>query len=311
MAFLDNSGDIILDAVLTDTGRMRLARGDGSFKIAKYAFGDDEIDYSNFDATNTSGSAYYDLQILQTPVFEAFTNNTATMKSKLITLTNNNLLYLPLIKLNETANYAPNSDISSGSHAILVDSTSVTQFGEKASPKSIGNFINGFNPSPGDGGIDGIRLDQGIDSTEISAVFALDPELKETQYIVEMDNRFGQVTDINGVTATPAFIDDDNIASYYLSGEPYVKNTPAKNPTTGDSGDEAASTIAGPRGTHIEFKVRSSINLRTSTFLFDQVGSTSTFGAKNFYYIDTIIKVNGATTGYKIDVPVRFIKYYS
>ena len=28
MAFLDNSGDIILDAVLTDTGRFRMARGD-------------------------------------------------------------------------------------------------------------------------------------------------------------------------------------------------------------------------------------------------------------------------------------------
>ena len=27
MAFLDNSGDIILDAVLTDTGRARLAKG--------------------------------------------------------------------------------------------------------------------------------------------------------------------------------------------------------------------------------------------------------------------------------------------
>ena len=37
MAFLDNSGDIILDAVLTDTGRFRLARGDGSFKITKFA----------------------------------------------------------------------------------------------------------------------------------------------------------------------------------------------------------------------------------------------------------------------------------
>ena len=45
MAFLDNSGDIILDAVLTDTGRFRLAKGDGSFKIAKFAFGDDEINY--------------------------------------------------------------------------------------------------------------------------------------------------------------------------------------------------------------------------------------------------------------------------
>ena len=35
MAFLDNSGDIILDAVLTDLGRQRLAKGDGSFKITK------------------------------------------------------------------------------------------------------------------------------------------------------------------------------------------------------------------------------------------------------------------------------------
>ena len=33
MAFLDNSGDIILDAVLTDLGRKRLAQG--NFKISK------------------------------------------------------------------------------------------------------------------------------------------------------------------------------------------------------------------------------------------------------------------------------------
>jgi len=41
MAFLDNSGDIILDAVLTDTGRHRMAMGDGSFRITKFALGDD------------------------------------------------------------------------------------------------------------------------------------------------------------------------------------------------------------------------------------------------------------------------------
>ena len=57
MAFLDNSGDIILDAVLTDTGRLRLARGDGSFRIAKFALGDDEIDYGKYDANDLSGSA--------------------------------------------------------------------------------------------------------------------------------------------------------------------------------------------------------------------------------------------------------------
>ena len=47
MAFLDNSGDIILDAVLTDAGRQRMARG--NFKITKFAFGDEEINYKIFN----------------------------------------------------------------------------------------------------------------------------------------------------------------------------------------------------------------------------------------------------------------------
>ena len=68
MAFLDNSGDIILDAVLTDTGRMRLAKGDGSFNIVKFALGDDEINYELYDKNLTRGSAYYDVEILLTPV---------------------------------------------------------------------------------------------------------------------------------------------------------------------------------------------------------------------------------------------------
>jgi hypothetical protein len=90
MGFLDNSGDIILDAVLTDTGRMRMAKGDGSFRIVSFAFGDDEINYSNYTAVTSSG--YEDLQILQTPVLEAFTNNASSMKSKLISIPNPNHL---------------------------------------------------------------------------------------------------------------------------------------------------------------------------------------------------------------------------
>ena len=75
MGFLDNSGDIILDAVLTDAGRLRLAKGDGSFRVAKFALSDDEIDYGLYDKNHASGSAYYDLTVLQTPVLESFTNN--------------------------------------------------------------------------------------------------------------------------------------------------------------------------------------------------------------------------------------------
>ena len=97
MGFLDNSGDIILDAVLTDTGRYRLAKGDGSFKISKFALCDDEIDYSLYNKDHANGSAYYDLEILQSPVMEAFTNNGSMMKSKLLSISRTNLLYLPIL----------------------------------------------------------------------------------------------------------------------------------------------------------------------------------------------------------------------
>ena len=101
MAFLDNSGDIILDAVLTDEGRRRLARADGSFKITKFALGDDEIDYSSFQINHASGTAYQDLEILQTPILEAFTNNSTQLKSRLLTYLDNSKFYLPVIALND------------------------------------------------------------------------------------------------------------------------------------------------------------------------------------------------------------------
>ena len=45
MAFLDNSGDIILDAVPTDIGRRRMAAG--NFKITKFAV---DLSYWDMDA---------------------------------------------------------------------------------------------------------------------------------------------------------------------------------------------------------------------------------------------------------------------
>ena len=63
MAFLDNSGDIILDAVLTDLGREKMAAG--GFKVKYFALGDDEVDYTLYNKNHSSGSAYYDLEILE------------------------------------------------------------------------------------------------------------------------------------------------------------------------------------------------------------------------------------------------------
>jgi len=98
MAFLDNSGDIILDAVLTDVGRKRMA--EGNFRIAQFALGDDEVDYGLYNKNHPSGSAYYDLEILQTPVLEAFTKTNANINYGLVSFNGNlNLLYLPTAKV--------------------------------------------------------------------------------------------------------------------------------------------------------------------------------------------------------------------
>ena len=111
MAFLDNSGDIILDAVLTDLGRKRLAAG--RFNIYKFALGDEEINYELWNSSDARGSAFYDLEIMQTPILEAFTSDQSLMKSRLISFSRNDILYLPILKVNNTnadqGNHIPES----------------------------------------------------------------------------------------------------------------------------------------------------------------------------------------------------------
>jgi hypothetical protein len=320
MAFLDNSGDIILDAVLTDTGRYRLAKGDGSFKIVKFALGDDEINYGSYNKNHASGSAYYDLEILQTPILEAFTNNTSTMKSKLISVPRTNLLYLPMLKL-ANQDQGDFGKHSSNVFVVAVDSSTVGNNGEAGllfssnagDAGSVQGILNGFNPNGNSGGK--IRVDQGLDTTEIPPNYTIDADLNETQYIVEMDNRFGSIVTINGTSTNVSFIDDDNIASYYYSRATDAKDSTGGNGLVGELGTTVTdSAIRGPRGTFLEFKIRSSTELTTSTYMFEQLGDSGlTVAGKatlsaNCRYIDTTIKVTGATTGYRIDIPVRFVK---
>ena len=340
MAFLDSSGDIILDAVLTDTGRMRLAKGDGSFKIAKFALGDDEINYQLYDKDHTSGSAYYDLEVLQTPVLEAFTNNTSMMKNKLMSIPRTNLLYLPVLKLNEAnANRERNqsSNQALNRFVVAVDEDTATDATATNTPPGPGimqikgndagntsltpnGVINGVDNSPVGAFV---RVDQGLDTDEISPNFSIANDLIETQYIIEMDNRLGMIASAGngnmGEADQPApvsFIDDDNIASYFLS----LNTNPnfIKSLTSWKKKHTDASEIKGPRGTSLRFKVLSSIDLRTSTFLFERLGKTSqtwTFpssidsgGTRTIHYIDSNIRVIGATTGFSIDIPFRFVK---
>ena len=161
-----------------------------------------------------------------------------------------------------------------------------------------------------------IRVDQGLDTTGISSEFLLDADLVETQYIVEIDNRFGNiVSQVNGSQAAVSYIDDDSIASYYFSlgtDLDYIsENTDRK--------ESANQVIKGPRGTSMKLRIQSSLELNTSKYLFEQLGGVQTWDisytdadglatSASFRYLDSTLRISGATTGYSVDIPLRFAK---
>jgi hypothetical protein len=316
MAFLDNSGDIILDAVLTDSGRFRLAKGDGSFKIVKYAFADDEIDYAKYNKDHLSGSAYYDLDILKTPVLEAFTNNTSNMKHRLLSIPRTNLLYLPTLLLNEKDSpigFALNSESTQAENQFVVFVDEETQ--NTLHKDSSKGLLMGATPAAN---TKNIIVDQGLNTTAISHKYSLDPDLNETRYIVEIDNRLGAITNTVGQIMSPNFIDDDNIASYVFTTG--VNSTMVQTVPNADVLN--SSPIQGPRGTRLKFSIAASVELNSSTYLFTKLGSSSkTFkptgetttygsgGTGTVHTIDTTIRVTGGSTGRSLDIPVRFLKY--
>ena len=85
MGYLNNQV-VTVDAILTKKGRELLAQGGNAFNITQFSLSDDEVDYSLYNPSHPSGSAYYGEAIENMPVLEAFPNELQTMKYKLVTL---------------------------------------------------------------------------------------------------------------------------------------------------------------------------------------------------------------------------------
>ena len=318
MAFLDNSGDTTIDVVLTDEGRKRLARGDGSFQIDKFALGDDEVNYALYNTSASSGQE--DLQILQTPILESFTNNMSSMKSTLLSYPRNDLLYLPVLKLNEIFSPATNARFASPSIFMIAVDSNTENNADTQNPAtsvalgSTGTLQTGFllGANPGNGGTV-IRVDAGIDNTGSPAGTRIsDPTMYETSYELKIDNRLGRIVSKTGGIIQPISIDDDNVATYLVGG-PGQRISTFVTDNEETSSSLAQQVIAGSRSTFLEFKIASSENLRSSTHLFDLIGSSATMvspasGTQGVKIIDSIVRVTGQLTGYSIDIPVRFVK---
>lgn len=324
MGFLNNSGDIILDAVLTDDGRQRLAKGDGTFKITSFALGDDEIDYSQWDGSNSSGSAYYDLNILQTPILEAFTNNGSSMKSKLVSYSSTDILYLPITMLNVNnskkgfpKNTTTNTYIgivNKQDIGSLTSNATVYGYTNTENNKFIaGNFDANAKGSRNESQM--ITLDQGLNTDAISYKETLEAIYDETGYIITMDNRLCFLVGNTSIAAGKAQIDDDNMASYIV--------TPTANQAfftsideTPDEDTTSLSVLKGPYSRNrLKFSLSATTDLKYSDYYFTTFGNTNdttdgSYSGKNTVLsLDTNIQVVGLTTGYRIDIPVRLVKF--
>mgnify|MGYP003646065726 FL=1 len=325
MAFLDNSGDIILDAILTSTGRKRMAQG--KFRITKYALGDDEINYSLYNKNHPSGGAYYDLEILQTPVKEA---TDAGINYGLTSHTRTDLLYMPEIKVNKLLN---ESSLVTGNVHVLSTNQETTEKLKAVFGKTSYILEAGSSTSTK------LIVEMGIDSPDLAQTkenqrsYLGATNLIDKSLYVYADSRF--INNVLGPPKTATFTNttDGKVKVNFGSLKPssgtsvgfgiknysaYVVATVPNNITENSAVDVSAYTaVRGPKSAASAINLAVPVELMaTSTGVSDikyalyGTQGEALYGGSNLYdYIDTTVYLEGTTTSARAQVSIRIIRY--
>ena len=339
MGFLDNSGDIILDAVLTDVGRKRMA--EGNFRIVKFGLGDDEIDYSLYNADHPSGSAYFDLEILQSPVMEAATKQASSIKYGLLSITRTDLVYMPVLELNQksgvdsvlkhnniillAANKATYTtlaqDANIGASKVLEPNTltpsskviiesGITSVDRQPTRENRDNMLVSTN-------LVDLQFDVRFDSRFMAGLISVQPRQDQSFANNTDGSRRITLTAFARKSAVSATQFMDNYVNSIADGleDLVLQYTTAETDETGTN----LSQLAGPRGgmTALSFAPSTEINAQgtASPSYYSLYGSTGVAGTSlgfastdNFDYIDTTVYVQGLTTGASIQLPIRIVR---
>lgn len=174
MGFLNNdTTNIINDAVLTTKGRELLAKQ--AFRITKYTFLDDEVDYTVIKKYGrTVGKEKIEKN---TPIFEGVTNEGFSIQSRLVSLSNPNIIRMPVLSLAST--------------------------GGTLSGNTVGITKSGSSQ---------VTIAQTVETGAL-----IDEELKDSVYVVELDNKFLR---IDG--QTPRSITPFGRAIYHITKDPGI-----------------------------------------------------------------------------------------
>lgn len=306
MGFLTESTTVV-DAILTDEGRRRIANGE--FEITKFALFDDEILYSKAQQANATS------KFNTTAVFESISENTRAGKYKLLSLdgdythlnttrlvtkkgaqngtpqaTGDNAGFYVILATQQTYN-----DHYQGSHAVDVPDGFFVGYSQTLVAASEDNYV---------------KIDHGInDNVQNNFTYEvrLPAELSETQFMVKMDFRLCRITTPDNRQIRPVSVDDDFIASYIL--------TRTTTPDFFEALDveESASPIAGARGLRLKIPIFAAPHINsTSDSIWNDLGSDVagffSNGTTTAKVILATMDVEGMTTNANITVPLKFVK---
>lgn len=337
MSFLKNDGDIIIDAVLTDMGRMNLAAG---LPLAtQWSVGDAEIDYSLYNSSNLSGSAYYDVDIMNTPVFEPSTYSQTAMGSQLFSYPDSTLQYLPVLKLNQSTKVSNNlttidaGAIASNTNAInLLTTDNMIQFITPTILTSNTSFIDArqnvfISTSPGQANTLSsyttrfIRVDQGFDSQNATIPLG---NLQETSFSIYVNRLFLKVLDnqynesVKPIISANPFTKAQASSIYNISLETPNFSAPVEVKPAVSNVTQLATSLATSLpdqvGRQLQFSLQISDFLAAnlsyyfstygSLYSGTSIGSISTAG-NTIYQISTMVRVVGNNYGFAVDIPIK------
>tara|TARA_R110002012_G_scaffold319417_2_gene539960 strand:- start:1214 stop:2227 length:1014 start_codon:yes stop_codon:yes gene_type:complete len=334
MAFQDSTGGIVLDAVLTDLGRKKLAQG--NFRVTKFALGDDEIDYSYYKITSTG---YDDSDVIATPVLEAFGGQQSNIQYGLQNFIRKDIIYYPSLKVNTIVDgtvapsgsqlfyhLAANKETARKLKTALSGENYVLVNGKVQQTKLV--IESGIDCDP-----DGLVPVEVIPSAINKERFLIQMGLYDKYFLAYCDNRF-----ISKILTSPenSLFENDIANNLYMNLGILQESVEVSLPSVSDKHSvyriaatdnnilyhnsttiNTQSSLEGPRSTvfAINFKLHNEMtsdSQGTADFKYSKFGTTSNalFGTADLYdFIDTTIYIQGLSSDARLSIPIRIVRY--